>query len=97
MTARRKHIPQRTCAGCRSVLEKRSLIRIVRTSDGIEIDLTGKKAGRGVYLHRDPVCWQKGIDNAVARGLKIQLSDKDRALLENYLSELKNRYFVSPF
>ena len=90
MTGSKKHIPQRTCAGCRSINEKRSLVRIVRTPDGIEIDLTGKKAGRGVYLHRDSACWQKGINGGVARSLKTQLSEKDRAALEKYLSELKN-------
>ena len=90
MTGSKRHIPQRTCAGCRSINEKRSLVRIVRTQDGIEIDLTGKKAGRGVYLHRDPACWQKGINSGVARSLKVQLTEKDQAMLENYLPELKN-------
>jgi predicted RNA-binding protein YlxR (DUF448 family) len=48
---RGKHIPQRTCIGCREVLPKRNLIRVVRTPDGIQVDLTGKAAGRGAYIH----------------------------------------------
>ena len=90
MTANKKHIPQRTCAGCRSVNEKRSLIRLVKTPDGIVIDPSGKKSGRGVYLHRDPACWQKGIAGGIARSLKTQLTEKDRALLEDYLLTLTN-------
>lgn len=90
MPARKKHVPQRTCAGCRETQAKRALLRIVRTPDGIEIDPTGKKAGRGVYLHRDPVCWRKGIDGAIAHALKIQLSDRDRAVLEEYAAQLTN-------
>jgi hypothetical protein len=29
-----KHVPQRTCVGCRTVLAKRQLIRVVRTAEG---------------------------------------------------------------
>jgi len=44
----RRHIPQRTCVGCRQVRAKRELIRIVRTPEGrVLIDPTGKKSGRG--------------------------------------------------
>ena len=89
MAARQKHIPQRTCAGCRQVLAKKALLRIVRTPQGIALDPTGKKAGRGVYLHHDPECWQKGINGAVARALKIELSPQDRQLLEEYAVILK--------
>ena len=46
-----KHVPQRTCVGCREVLPKRKMVRLVRTSDGVQIDPTGKLAGRGAYLH----------------------------------------------
>ena len=42
----RRHVPQRTCVGCRQVQAKRTLVRIVRTDDGVQIDLTGKEAGR---------------------------------------------------
>ncbi len=56
----RKHIPQRTCIACRRVRTKRELIRLVRTSTGgVEVDTTGKKAGRGAYLC--PECWETGL------------------------------------
>ena len=35
----KKHIPQRTCIGCREVNEKKTLVRIVRSPEGVCIDL----------------------------------------------------------
>lgn len=52
-----KHIPQRTCIACRTVLAKRELLRIVRTPEGLVVaDPTGKKNGRGTYVHRTREC-----------------------------------------
>ena len=57
-----KRIPQRTCVACRRVQAKRELIRLVRTSDGsIEVDTTGKRAGRGAYVCRSWECWESGL------------------------------------
>jgi predicted RNA-binding protein YlxR (DUF448 family) len=83
-----KHIPQRTCIGCRKVLEKRSLIRIVRTPDGIKIDPSGKIAGRGAYLHNQRSCWEKGIKGALVHALKVELTDKDKEYLLSYLDNI---------
>ena len=74
--------------GCRSVQEKRSLIRIVRTPDGVKVDLQGKMAGRGAYLHNQRSCWQSGLDDRLARALKTALSDEDIAGLTVYLEDL---------
>ena len=57
-----KHIPQRTCVACQEVKTKRELIRLVRVSDGsVQVDTSGKKAGRGAYLCRVLECWEKGL------------------------------------
>lgn len=88
MSRRSKHIPQRTCVGCRLVLAKRSLIRVVRTTDGLKIDPSGKLAGRGAYLHNIRSCWEKGIKGALAHNLKVELTDKDREYLQSYLSDM---------
>ena len=49
-----KKIPLRTCVISMEKYPKMELIRIVRTPEGIvEIDLTGKKNGHGVYIKRD--------------------------------------------
>jgi len=83
-----KHIPQRTCVGCRTVLEKRGLVRVVRTLEGIQVDPTGKLAGRGAYLHNQHACWERGLKGALANALKTPLSAQDRQRLEEFMSTL---------
>lgn len=83
-----KHIPQRTCVGCRNVLSKRQMVRIVRTSEGIRIDPTGKLAGRGAYLHDQRDCWVRGMKGALAHALKAELTAEDRAQIENFMNTL---------
>ena len=88
-TARRKkHIPQRTCVGCRSVLPKRQLVRIVRTPEGVQVDLTGKLAGRGAYLHERKACWERGLKGALAHALKTELTPEDRERLIAFMESL---------
>lgn len=56
-----KHIPLRSCVACRESKPKRELVRVVRTEDGrIEVDLTGKRNGRGAYLCPAQECWTAG-------------------------------------
>jgi predicted RNA-binding protein YlxR (DUF448 family) len=83
-----KHVPQRTCVGCRKVLPKRSLIRLVRTPGGIQVDPTGKAAGRGAYLHDARSCWERGLRGTLAHALKIDLTDQDREYLQKFLADL---------
>jgi uncharacterized protein len=83
-----RHIPQRTCVGCHQVLEKKALIRLVRTSEGIVIDPGGKIAGRGAYLHELRQCWEKGLKGSLANALKIELTETDRNSLRTYLENL---------
>jgi len=89
MGRRTKHIPQRTCVGCRQTLEKRSLIRIVRTPNGIKIDPTGKLPGRGAYLHNLIECWEKGLKGSLANALKTELSTEDKEYLNSYINNLQ--------
>lgn len=86
---KRKHVPQRTCVGCRTVQPKRSMIRVVRTAEGVQVDLTGKLPGRGAYLHDTPSCWEKGLKGALAHALKTTLTPEDRERLRQFLSTLQ--------
>ena len=86
--ARPKHVPQRTCVGCRSVLAKRTLTRIVRQPDGVFIDPTGKLNGRGAYLHDLKSCWERALKGGLANGLKVSLTPEDRQRLETYMTSL---------
>ena len=83
-----KHVPQRTCVGCREVLPKRQMIRIVRTAEGVQVDPTGKLAGRGAYLHDRRECWERAFKGALAHALKTNLTMDDRARLEEYMNSL---------
>ena len=57
---KKKKIPLRVCAGCQEQKSKKEMIRIVRTPEGnVEIDKTGKKSGRGVYICQNPDCLEK--------------------------------------
>ena len=77
----RRHIPQRTCVGCRQVLAKRELIRIVRGPQGTSVDPTGKAPGRGAYLHDRRSCWELGLRGSLARALRTELTPEERATL----------------
>ncbi|MDD2585213.1 MAG: YlxR family protein [Syntrophomonadaceae bacterium] len=60
--AKTRKIPQRMCVGCREMTRKKELIRVLRTPEGdIEIDTTGKKAGRGAYLCPQLECFTKAV------------------------------------
>ncbi len=83
-----KHVPQRTCVGCRTVMPKRQLVRIVRTADGVQVDPTGKKAGRGAYLHDRRACWEAGLQGSLARALKTELTAADRERLQQFVNGL---------
>ena len=54
-----KKIPMRTCVVTREKLPKNELIRVVKTDDGVIVDLTGKVNGHGVYLKRDAEVFDK--------------------------------------
>ncbi|MCS7251897.1 MAG: YlxR family protein [Thermoflexus sp.] len=87
----RKHIPQRTCVGCRQVQAKREMIRIVRTLEGrVEIDPTGKKSGRGAYLHPRRSCWERALkDGRLEYALRMEaLREEDQMALRAYASTL---------
>ena len=83
-----KHVPQRTCVGCREVLPKRKMVRIVRTAEGVRVDPTSKLAGRGAYLHDRRECWERGMKGALAHALKTTLTSDDRSRLENFMNAL---------
>ena len=63
-----KKAPLRLCVGCREMKPKKQLLRIVRTPDElIAVDLTGKRAGRGVYICQDQNCLK-----IVKKGKKLE-------------------------
>ena len=71
---------------CRMVRPKRELIRLVRISDGsVEVDTSGKKAGRGAYLCRVGECWQVGLKGGrLEHALRTTLTQDNREQLIMY-------------
>ena len=62
-----KKIPLRQCIGCGEMKSKKEMVRILKTeNEGIILDSTGRKNGRGAYLCPSAQCLQKAVKN---RGL----------------------------
>ncbi len=86
---RGKHVPQRTCVGCHQTLAKRQLVRLVRTPEGVRVDLTGRLPGRGAYLHDRRSCWERALKKGtLARALRVELTDDDIARLKAFMAVL---------
>lgn len=85
---KQKKIPLRVCAGCQEQKNKKEMIRVVRTPEGtVEIDKTGKKSGRGVYICQDLTCLEKAYkEHRLERSLKTKVSDEIYESLRQELS-----------
>ena len=71
-----RKIPMRKCVGCGELKPKKELLRIVALPTGeIEVDRTGKKSGRGVYICDNMDCFQKAYDgHGLEKSLKRPVS-----------------------
>jgi uncharacterized protein len=83
---RTRPVPQRTCVGCNTATNKRELVRIVRTPEGSVIaDPTGKKSGRGAYVHQQADCWEAALKKGrLERSLKTKLTPDDLRGLRDF-------------
>ena len=83
-----KKIPQRQCVGCRMMKNKKELIRILKTDEGIIIDDTGKKNGRGAYICPNAQCLKKAIENkGLERSFKMPV---DKEVYDNLKGVFEN-------
>jgi predicted RNA-binding protein YlxR (DUF448 family) len=87
---RPRRVPQRTCIACRSTEAKRGLIRVVRTPEGrVELDASGKKNGRGAYVHESKACWDEALKrDRLGRALKIAVPAEDADALRAHAGAL---------
>ncbi len=80
---RPKHVPMRTCVVCRETANKRALIRVVRTENGVLIDPSGKLNGRGAYLCDRPNCWERAVKTDIlSKALRTSITKEDRERLQ---------------
>jgi hypothetical protein len=71
------------------------MVRVVRRPEGIQVDPTGKLAGRGAYLHNLRSCWERGLKGTLAHALKTILTAEDRDRLLAYMATLPDDQGVS--
>ena len=73
-----KKIPLRQCVGCSEMKGKKEMMRVLKTAeDGIILDMTGKKNGRGAYLCMERECLKKARKNkGLERSLKMSIPDE---------------------
>ena len=82
-----RQIPLRTCLGCGEMKDKRTLVRIVRSKEGvISVDLPGKRPGRGAYICRDVSCLNmavkaKRLERAFSTKIEPEIYDRLRSEL----------------
>ena len=76
---RQRHVPQRSCVVCGKKSDKRELMRIVATPQGVvEMDPTGKLPGRGAYICADGVCARGALQKGrIEQALRTGLNDDD--------------------
>ena len=84
-----RRVPQRMCIACRESEGKRTLLRLVRVADGVELDETGKRAGRGAYIHPQAGCWERAISGSMLqKALRTKISAENQESLSASVSEL---------
>lgn len=79
----------RQCIGCREMKNKKELIRVIKTEEeGILIDVTGKKNGRGAYICPNADCLSKAIaTKGLERSFKMPI---ESTVYDNLKKELEN-------
>ena len=82
-----RKIPMRMCVGCREMKEKRSLMRIVKSPEGvISFDRVGKAPGRGAYVCKSKACSERAVK---ARQLERALETRiDEAVFAQLMEEI---------
>lgn len=88
-----KKIPLRQCLGCREMIPKSELIRIVRSSDGdFTVDATGKQSGRGAYICRKSECLKKAVSRkALERSFKVSIPAEVYEQLDKELRDIEEQ------
>jgi predicted RNA-binding protein YlxR (DUF448 family) len=94
---RQRKIPLRKCVACQEMKPKKQLIRVVRTpQEEIQIDQSGKKAGRGAYLCAQISCFKLAQKSkAFDRALKQNVSTLIYEQLAQDFIRVEDEYLLS--
>ena len=68
----------RMCIACRQMQDKKDLLRVVKDKEnGISIDFTGKKNGRGAYICKNEDCLKKCIkQKSFNKAFKMNINEE---------------------
>ena len=87
-----KKIPLRQCVGCGEMKAKKELIRVIKNDEGVFLDASGRKNGRGAYICADTDCLEKARKSTgLERSLKVAIPDEVYENLEKEMSILAER------
>ncbi|WP_251440653.1 RNase P modulator RnpM [Veillonella intestinalis] len=84
---KKKSPPMRICVGCGELRNKKDMLRIVASPEGvITIDRTGKAAGRGAYIEPKTDCFEtaykaKRLERSLKRAVSADIYENLRAEL----------------
>ena len=86
-----KKIPMRQCVGCGSMRAKKEMMRVLKTAEeGIILDTTGKKNGRGAYLCQTMDCLKMARKNrGLERSFKMSIPNEVYDNLEKEFGEVE--------
>ena len=76
--ATNKKVPLRKCVVTGEMLPKKSMIRVVRSKEGVvSVDPTGKMSGRGAYVSKsEEVIEMARKKNSLDRQLEVKIPDE---------------------
>ena len=83
-----KQLPLRKCVACGQMVPKDSLFRVVKTTDGIQLDITCKAQGRGAYVCKNKECIdmalkKKSFNRSLRQAVTTEVFDNLYMELEN--------------
>ena len=88
-----KKVSLRRCIGCGDMIDKKELIRVIKTKENeISIDITGKKNGRGAYMCNSSECLNKAIKSrGLERSFKTSIPQDVYKELEKELNSTETK------
>lgn len=84
---KQRKIPERTCVVTHEKYPKQELLRIIRTKEGlVEVDVTGKKNGRGAYIKKDLEVLERARKSKILeKHLEVEINDTVYEEIENVI------------
>ena len=81
------------CLGCNEMKPKAELIRVVKEPEGaVSLDPTGKKNGRGAYICKNTVCFEKAVKaKKFERAFSVMIPKEINESLKEELEKLETR------